>query len=184
MMIRRSLMVAVAATAALVMVASAASAQSVHLKGGRNAEPAFFDGGLFLTASGELSGLGNGDVLVSLTAQADVTATCTNQGGTQAPGQNPAPITVRGSVAIPEEEIKNGNVAFAVQTALPVTPIPGAPDCPNPNWSEDITDLAFTSATITVEQPPGTTVLTVTCQFSSPTSNGGVPGGNVSCTSS
>jgi hypothetical protein len=62
--------------------------------------------------------------------------------------------------------------------------IPGAPECPNPNWTEEITDLSFTSATITVEQPPGTVVLTVTCSFSAPTANGAVPGGNVSCVQS
>jgi hypothetical protein len=37
---------------------------------------------------------------------------------------------------------------------------------------------------IRVEQPAGTLVLTVTCSFSSPTSNGPVPGGNVSCVQS
>jgi hypothetical protein len=55
-----------------------------------------------LEASGALSGLGNGDVLVSITAEADVTATCTNPAGAnQPPGQNPAPITVAGCVSIP-----------------------------------------------------------------------------------
>jgi hypothetical protein len=164
--------------------ASTAAASSVHLKGGRNAEPAFTDNVLTLLASGELAGLGNGDVLVTVTATADVTSTCTNQGGTQAPGQNPAPITVTGSQAIPESEIKNGTTPFSVETERPVTPIAGAPDCPNPNWTEDITDLAFTSATITVEQPPGTLVLTVTCLFGTPTANGPVPGSNVTCTQS
>jgi hypothetical protein len=65
-----------------------------------------------------------------------------------------------------------------------VATIPGAPDCANPNWTETITDLSFKSATITVEQPPGTVVLTVSCTFSGPTSNGAVSGGNVSCVSS
>lgn len=174
--------VAVALAAALVVaMATSATAQSVHLKGGRNAEPSFVDGGLTLAASGELAGLGNGDVLVTLTAQADVTSTCTNQGGTAAPGQNPAPLTVTGSEAIPESEIKNGNTPFSVVTVAPPSVIAGAPDCPNPNWTETIDDLSFTSAVITVEQPPGTVVLTVTCTLDPATNDGGVPAASVSC---
>jgi hypothetical protein len=157
------------------------SASSVHLKGGANAEPSFTDNGLTLSSSGELSGLGLGDVVVNLSAMANVASTCTNQGGNQAPGQNPAPLTVTGSEPIPESELKNGNTPFSVITVAPVTPIPGAPGCPNPNWTESIDDLAFTSATITVEQPAGTVVLTVSCTFSAPTSDGLVPKGGVTC---
>lgn len=159
----------------------AINASSVHLKGGANAEPIFRDNGLTLSVSGALSGLGNGDVLVTLTATASVTSTCTNQGGNQAPGQNPAPTTVTGSQAIPTAEIKNGTTPFALTTEAPTTPIPGAPGCPNPNWTESIDDLAFTSATITVEQPAGTVVLTIQCTFSAPTSDGAVSKGDVTC---
>lgn len=157
------------------------AASNVHLKGGANAEPAFSDLGLALQAAGALAGLGNGDVLVTLAAQADVTSTCTNQGGNQAPGQNPAPITVSGSQAIPEAELKNGTTPFNVQTVPPVAIIPGAPDCPNTNWTEAITDLSFTSATITVEQPFGTTVLTISCSFTPATVNGAVSRNDVVC---
>jgi len=184
-MIRRRIGIAVLCIAiAGLFAASGAFASSVHLKGGKNAKPSFFDGGLTLSASGELSGLGMGDVQVDISAQANVDSTCTNQGGNQAPGQNPAPLTVTGSETIAEEEIKNGNTPFSVDTDAPVTPIPGAPGCPNPNWTEDINDLSFTSAVITVEQPLGTLVLTVSCTFSSPTTDGAVPGSHVSCTSS
>jgi hypothetical protein len=177
MMIRRITLacaVAIAATAVTF-------AQNVHLKGGANAQPAFTDLGLALQAAGSLAGLGNGDVLVTLTAQADVTSTCTNQGGNAAPGQNPAPISVSGSQAIPQDEIKNGTTPFDVRTVPPVAIIPGAPDCANPNWTEEITDLSFTSAVITVEQPPGRPVLTVSCTFTPATTNGAVPRANVSC---
>lgn len=159
----------------------AINASSVHLKGGANAEPSFRDNGLTLAVSGALAGLGNGDVLVTLSAQANVSSTCTNQGGNAAPGQNPAPTTVTGSQAIPAEEFKNGNVSFSVTTEPPTTPIPGAPGCPNPNWTESIDDLAFTFAKITVEQPAGTVVLTIQCTFSAATSDGAVPKGEVTC---
>jgi len=172
-----------AAIGLTVALTSTALANSVHLKGGPNAAPAFTDNGLTLNAAGELAGLGFGDVLVKISAVADPTAACTNNGGTQAPGQNPAPVTVTGSESIPASELKNGNTPFSVTTNAPATPIAGAPDCPNPNWSEDITDMAFTSATITVDQPAGTLVLTVACTFSPATTNGAVLAGNVNCTS-
>jgi hypothetical protein len=183
---RRMMIAALAVFLVGAITASGALASSVHLKGGKNAEPTFTDGGLTLNAAGELSGLGNADVLVTLTATANATADCVNPGTGEhrPPGQNPAPVTVSGSQAIPKEEIKNGNTPFNVTTTGPVTPIPGAPGCQNPRWTENITDLSFTGAVITVQQPPGTTVLTVSCSFSPATSNGLVPSGNVSCTSS
>lgn len=160
-------------------------ASSVHLKGDHS-KPVFTDNGLTLTASGELSGLGFGDVLVNLSAVANPTGTCGNPGGNtfQAPGQNPAPVTVSGSESIPASEVKNGNTPFSVTTNPPVSPIPGAPDCPNSSWTEIITDMSFTSATITVHQPSPTVVLTVTCSFSPATSNGAVPSASVTCTNS
>jgi hypothetical protein len=160
-------------------------ASSVHLKGGRNAEPAFTDLGLALKATGELAGLGEADVLITMTASANATATCTNPSGqNQPPGQNPAPVTVSGAQTIDASAIDtNGNTPFSVTTGGPTTPIPGAPGCPNPKWTEDITDLSFTGAVITVEQG-GALVLTETCLFSPATSDGAVPSSTVSCTSS
>lgn len=171
------------------VTASVAVAASVHLKGGRNAEPAFTDNGLSLTASGALSGLGNADLTVTLSSSdAEVTSTCTNQGGNAAPGQNPAPLDVLGSQAIPAESVINGNVAFNVTTEAPASTIEGAPGCPNSNWTETIDDLAFTNATIIVRQPDtdgtGPIVLTVTCTFSEPTEDGAVASRDVSCTQS
>lgn len=165
----------------LAVAAIPAAAASVHLKGGRHAEPAFTDLGLALNSAGALSGLGNGDVLVTMIATADVTSTCTNQGGNAAPGQNPAPLTVTGSQAIPQAELKNGNTPFNVTTLAPPAEIPGAPGCPNPNWAESIDDLAFTSAMITVEQPEGTVVLSVACTIYPPSSDGPISKGDVDC---
>ena len=176
--------IAAACSEATKPIAPPVSFSSVHLKFGANNEPSFFDAGLALQSTGALSGLGMEDLVVRLTAQANVTASCTNQGGTMAPGQQPAAVTVSGSEAIPASAIKNGNVAFDVTTTEPERVIAGAPGCPNPNWTEEITDLSFTSATITVEQPVGTVVLTVTCTINPPTSDGAVPEQSVVCTES
>jgi hypothetical protein len=80
---------------------------------------------------------------------------------------------------IPASEVKNGTTTFFVITTAPTTPVPGAPDCPNNQWTETITDLSFTSAVITIKQP--NPVLTISCTFSPATSNGNVPAGTVSC---
>lgn len=178
----RRLSIVVLVFMGVIAVAPAAMAANVHFKGGKDAGPSFRDTGLTLNSSGALAGLGNEDLVITLTARGNPTATCTNPSGkNEPPGQNPAPVTLTGTQSIPASEIKNGNVSFNVTTAGPVTPIPGAPDCPNPRWTEAITDIAFTSATLTVEQPEGTVVLEATCFFSSPTANGSVPKGNVSC---
>ena len=158
---RRLLLVIMVVLGVTALTVSSAAAANVHFKG--KGGPSFTDNGLTLTAAGSLAGLGNEDILVTLSATAQPVATCTNPAGqTQPPGQNPAEVTVTGSQAIPASEIKNGNVAFSVTTQAPTSPIPGAPDCPNPQWTGRITDMVFTSATITVEQPPGTTVLSQT----------------------
>src|SRR5262245_40272725 len=177
----RSKLVGIAAVAALPF-AAAVYAASVHLKPPNNS-PSFSDQGLVLNASGALAGLGFGDVVINMTATANATATCTNPGGggAQPPGQNPAPVTVSGTQVLPATEIKNGNVTFNVTTQPPTTPIAGAPGCPNSSWTETITDLLFTSVTITVQQPAPTVVLTVTCKVDPPTSGGPVPPRGVSC---
>jgi hypothetical protein len=167
------------AAGAILLLGTAAYAGNVHFVPQVNS-PAWIDQGLTLNETGKIAGLGNGDVVINLSATADVTAVCSNQGGNEAPGQNPAPITVAGSTIIPEGAVKNGTVTFSVTTQAPATPIAGAPDCANPNWTESITDLAFTSARTTVSQL-GVTELDVSCVFDPPTKNGLVPKQTVSC---
>jgi len=167
-------------SASLALIGGAYAA-NVHLKSG----PFFIDNGLTLTATGTLAGLGLQDIVVGMTATANPIATCTNPAGqNKPPGQNPAPVSVSATPeAIPASEIKNGNASFSLTTNPPATPVAGAPDCPNSSWTEVITDLQFTSATIMVQQPAPNVVLIVSCTFAPPTANGPVAAGTVTCTS-
>jgi len=129
-----------------------------------NHNPSFTDQGTTLSSTGKLTGLGNGDIVVTLTATGTPSATCTNKGGNQAPGQNPATVTTSGGEAIPAGAIKNGTVTYNVSTAAPAQPTPQAAGCPSGNWTAAITDVAFTSATVTVTQG-GVTVFQQTYQL-------------------
>ena len=123
-------------------------AASPHYKKG----PSVVDNGLTATATGSLAGLGNGNVIVTLSfPNATGTTTCSNKGGAQAPGQNPAaPAAASGSKLV--TDVKNGTLSFVVTTLPPANPSWEAAGCPNNNWSAAFDNITFGAGTITIQQ--------------------------------
>ncbi|HEX8915546.1 MAG TPA: hypothetical protein VF796_24545 [Humisphaera sp.] len=121
-------------------------------------DPTFVDNGTTLTASGSIAGLGNEDVTVTLTATGTATILGVNPAGKVAPGQSQS-VTVLGSQVITDP--KNGRVDFSVTTIAPTAPTAAEAGLPNAKWTAVVTDVQFSTATITVQQG-GETVLTST----------------------
>jgi hypothetical protein len=113
-----------------------------------HAGPTFTDQGTTLNVTGNVSGLGNEDLTATLTATGIADVTCTNPAGNVAPGQRTS-VTTTGTQS--DIEVKNGRATFNVTTAEP-GPLDPAEVCPNRKWTATITDVEFTSATLTLIQ--------------------------------
>src|SRR5215216_6583989 len=104
---------------AMGLCATAAFGASPHFKKGGT--PKCRDTGTQLVCSGSLAGLGNEDVDIVLTADAEATFFCVNPSGKNEPlGQNKVPFEASGSEHFDASEIKNGNLSFSV--SAPQTP--------------------------------------------------------------
>ena len=126
---------------------SAAFAQSGHfLTGGGNA-PRCTDTGLTVTCTGKVAGLGGTTFEIQVAANGIASVECTNPGGNVAPGQDTA-VAVAGSSG-PLPTPRNGQYRFSVMTNQP-PPVPNYPTCPNPQWTANIVDVSFTTATLTL----------------------------------
>lgn len=107
-----------------------------------------------LNADGDLTGLGNQNVIVELIAQGIPVITCTNYGGNQVPGQSYPKISTSGDQTLQNDgndnRNKNGKTPFYVETGeLPALTWEDA-GCPNSNWSASIDFVFWTDATINV----------------------------------
>ena len=142
---RRSVLgLVVAVVAALTLVttfAGAALAQAGHFVG----TPTYTDIGTQVQCTGKVAGLGETTFTINVSAPGTAIVECTNPGGNVAPGQT-FTTTVTGTTG-PVPTPRNGQYQFDVTTTAPTAP-PGS--CPNPMWTATVTDVQFTTATITL----------------------------------
>ncbi len=120
------------------------------LAGGINFSATFSLGSLI--ANGKISGIGNTDVTMVLTASGIPAITCTNQGGNQVPGQSSPKVTAQGTDVLPGNSPlrKNGSSPYGVETQPPAPLTWQQAGCPNSNWTAQITFVYWTNANISV----------------------------------
>jgi hypothetical protein len=138
---RRLLVVGVVSAAALLAFPAFAAAQSGHFVGTQTCS----DIGTQVSCSGKVAGLGGTTFTITVTAEGTASVTCTNPAGNVAPGQSFS-FTAAGSSG-PFPTPRNGQSAYTVTTNAPVAP---AGSCPNPKWTATVTDVTFTTATLSL----------------------------------
>jgi len=138
---RRLILPLIAAVAVLTMFAGTAFAQSGHFV----RTPTCTDEGTFLECTGKVAGLGGTTFRIDVSASGVADVTCTNPGGQVAPGQS---FSFEGAGSTGDQLTpRNGQFRFTVTTSTPSAP-PGS--CPNPMWTATVTDVHFTTATLTL----------------------------------
>jgi|SRR5215208_3158540 len=126
----------------LIAVTAAVATAAVRFHAG----PTCTDQGLTLNCTGNVSGLGQEPLTVTISSPATATTTCANPAGNVAPGQT---FTFIASGTQTVQVDKNGRATFNLTTP---TPTPPAGSCPNPKWTANVTDVTFGTVTLTGTQ--------------------------------
>jgi len=142
----KRLLVAGAMALGMLGLPAAASAQSGHfVVGGANA-PTCRDIGTQVACSGKVAGLGGTTFEITVQAQGIASVQCYNPAGNRAPGQDTS-VNVSGTTT-PLPTPRNGQYVFSLTSDAPS--VPATPTCPNPKWTPVVTDVRFTTATLTL----------------------------------
>jgi hypothetical protein len=155
---KRILVIALVCVGALATASVAAATEGAHFTNGGS--PVCTDIGLQLECTAEIAGLGQQRVVGTISAPGAqaVNNTCTNKGGTEAPGQNPAVSFTAGGSAVGHVDM-NGRATIDATTDLPSVGAKAA-GCPNGNWTVTVGDVIFYTYSFTITQG---TVTLFTC---------------------
>ena len=136
-----------AAFALFMTMALSAGAQSGHFLNSGGNTVSCVDIGTQVQCTGKVAGLGGTTFEITVEADGIAEVVCINPAGHRAPGQDTA-ATVEGSTD-PLPTPRNGQYRFTVTTDDP-EPLPATPTCPNNQWTPNIVDVSFTTATLTL----------------------------------
>jgi hypothetical protein len=140
-MLRKIGIIAVLSLLVTAFAAVPVLAQAGHFVGTQTCR----DIGTQVQCSGKVAGLGGTTFTILVSAQGTASVTCTNPAGNVAPGQS-FTTTSTGTTG-PTATPRNGQASFNVTSATPTAP---AGSCPNPKWTATVTDVQFTTATLTL----------------------------------
>jgi hypothetical protein len=143
---RTTILTLVSILALGVLAAPAVAASGHFIQNGANA-PSCTDIGTQVECTGKVAGLGGDTFEITIDADGIATVECINPGGNRAPGQD-TEVAVEGTTGELSTP-RNGQYVFTIKTLDPA-PLPPTPTCPNPQWSPEIVDVAFTVATLTL----------------------------------
>jgi hypothetical protein len=142
----RRFLILLAVFATVLMIPSAAFAQSGHFVTGGGNAPECTDIGTQVQCTGKVAGLGGTTFEITVAASGIATVECENPAGNVAPGQDTA-VDVAGSSG-PLPTPRNGQFIFTVTTDAPT--VPNVPTCPNPQWTARVVDVTFGDATLSL----------------------------------
>jgi len=140
---KRILLVIFTACTLALGLPTAALAVSGHFVG----TPICTDQGTTVQCVGKVAGLGGTTFEITTDAVGIASVECTNPGGNVAPGQDTEVTTSGTTGELPTP--RNGQFRFTSSTLDP-EPLPATPTCPNNQWTPNIIDVEFTTATVTL----------------------------------
>jgi hypothetical protein len=144
---KRIVITLVAVFALLGLSAAPAFAQSGHFIEKGAGAPTCTDIGTQVECTGKVAGLGGTTFEITVEADGIAEVVCINPAGHRAPGQDTA-VSVEGSTG-EQTTPRNGQFVFTIRTADP-EPLPATPTCPNDQWTPEIVDVSFTTATLSL----------------------------------
>ena len=144
---KRIFITLVAVFALLGLSAAPALAQSGHFIERGAGAPTCTDIGTQVTCTGKVAGLGGTTFEITIEADGIAEVVCINPGGNRAPGQD-TEVSVEGGTG-PLPTPRNGQFVFSITTDAP-DPLPATPTCPNNQWTPEIVDVSFTTATLSL----------------------------------